>query len=172
MSQSLAYRTQCALQQQAVKKETDAFAKEIEAQDYALSAKAWQDVKEYQEKCRAKERLSLANKICESRKQQEIAIEAHRAALDQLHESMENKRLDWLEVRELRKREDQRARKSIGLRLDSWRKQKVAEAKLETVLAARADEDARLRELDREAVQEHTKQLKLQSLFDKDAFMF
>lgn len=116
--------------------------------------------------------MSLANKICESRKQQEAAIETHRLALDQLHETMENQRLDWLEVRESRKRENQRARKSIGLRLDSWRKQKLAEAKLSTVLAARADEDARLRELDREAVQSYTKQLELQSLFDKESFIF
>jgi len=129
-------------------------------------------VKAYQENCRAKERLSLANRIVESRKQQEVAIEVHRLALDKLHETMETQRIDWLEVRESKKREDQRCRKSICLRLDSWREQKIAEAKLQTVLAARADEDARLRELDREAVHTYTKQLELQNLFDKEAFLF
>lgn len=144
----------------------------MQAQDYELTAQAWQDVKEYQEKCRARDRLSLANKIIESRKHQEQALQAHRAALDCLHEDLEKKRMDWLEVRESRKRDEQRSRMSIGLRLDSWRQQRVAEAKLETVLAARADEEARLRELDREAVSTHLKQLDRQHLFDNAKFLF
>jgi hypothetical protein len=46
--QSLEYRTQRAVQQQAVKKGEDAFAKQMEVQDYQLSLEAWRDVKNYQ----------------------------------------------------------------------------------------------------------------------------
>ena len=164
--QSLEYRTQRAVQQQAVKKGEDAYAKEAQMQDNQLSLEAWRDVKDYQESCRAKKRLSLANKITESRRHQEAAMEKHRKALDAMHEDLENKRMDWLEIREYKKRDEQRSRKSILVRLDSWRQQRVAEAKHQTVLAARADEEGRMRELDREAVIKYQRELQLQQMHD------
>jgi hypothetical protein len=93
-------------------------------------------------------------------------MEKHREALNQLHEDLENKRTDWLEVRESKKRDEHRARKSILIRLDSWRQQRVAEAKHMTVLAARADEEGRLRELDREELNKYQKQMRLQEMHE------
>ena len=43
----------------------------------------------------------------------------------------------------------------MHLRLDSWRTQKVAEAKLSVVRGAQADNEARQREQDREDLEAH-----------------
>ncbi len=165
--QSLAFRNERARQWQ----EQCICDKEIQAtaehESRLLTTAAWNDVKQYQEQCREHERQEIAQKINESRRQQEESLEAHSVALSLLHEDLESKRMDWLEVHQAKQEEVRKSRKSISMRLNSWRKQRVEEAKESSKRAARADEDARLRELDRELMLSYQREVEADEVADR-----
>ena len=73
---------------------------------------------------------------------------------------------DWKAVKAAKKEETNRRRKSIAMRLDSWRGERLKEAKAKVASMAQADEEARAREEDREAVLRYKKNMQLSKLQD------
>jgi hypothetical protein len=97
-----------------------------EHEDVAQKQEDWRAVKAYQAAQRAAERTSLAGRIAEAHRQKELDLERHRQAMDALHMDLELRRLDHLEMREFREEERVRSRRSIALRLASWKDDKLA----------------------------------------------
>jgi hypothetical protein len=134
--------------------------KEQEANDRMLSELAWRDVQEYQAAEREKSRQSLAFRLADSRRQQAAALEEHRKALDIMHEELETKHRDWQDVNAYKEKEKSNRRKSVALRLESWRSQKMAEEKLKAKKMLIMEEDARYKEQDWEDLMKAKRSLK------------
>lgn len=122
--------------------------------DRELKDLDWRAVQEYRELEREKERREMAVRLVENRKQHEKELTLHREALDKMHNDLELKHLAWQDVNAAREADKQRSRKSIAFRLESWRQQRVAEEMLSAKKELQAEEDAMLREQDREALAE------------------
>lgn len=165
--QSLEYRNQTEYQERMRLQGEKQAAKAIDDANRELSEQAWRDVKAYQAKEREERRKSLANRLVESRKQNEIALELHRHALDAMHSQLESKRQDWLDIRAAKEEQRERSRKSIAFRIDSWRQQRLAETMLEAKKQYEAEEEARIREQDREDLELAKRLLKEKELEDK-----
>ena len=165
--QSLAYRNQSEFQDRVRVEGEKTFAKLVEAEDRSLALEAWQDVKKAQEAQREAARKSLSARIIAAKQEHQLDLEAHRAGLDRLHSDLEEKRLEWLDKRSAKEEEKERSRRSILVRLDSWREQRVAEAKLESAKQALADEEARIREQEREDLAEAKRRMQEEALLDK-----
>lgn len=88
----------------------------------------------------------------------------HQESLERLHEDMELRRKDWKAVKAAQKADGARRRRSFAMKLDSWRAEKLREAKKKVAELAKADEEARIREQDREALQRYKKDLQLSQL--------
>lgn len=69
-----------------------------------------------------------------------------------MHEDLSLKRLAWLDTRSVAAEEEEKSRRSIACRLDSWRQQKLAEEMMAADKELMRQEEARLREMDREAL--------------------
>jgi len=165
--QSLEYRNQTEYQERMRLQGEKQAVKALEDANRELSEQAWRDVKSSQAKEREERRKSVANRLVESRKQNELALEFHRRALDTMHSQLESKRQDWLDIRAAKEEQRERSRKSIAFRIDSWRQQKLAETMLENKKQYEAEEEARLREQDREAVELAKQSLKEKELEEK-----
>jgi hypothetical protein len=124
--------------------------KDIEAANRRLDAEAWNDVREYQEKLRVDQRKSTAERIAQSHSVKEQDLEQHRVLLDAMHRDFELKRLDHFEMREFREEEAVRGRRSIALRLASWKHDKMVVEKDRFREMVVRDEDALSKEQDRE----------------------
>lgn len=163
---SLEYRSQRAVQQKRQEEGDSEYKRQLEAQDRELSEEAWRDVKRYQEKCREEQRKEIACSLLQQQKDHSYALEQHQESLERLHEDMELRRKDWKAVKAAKKADGARRRKSISMRLDSWRAIRLKEAKKKVAELAQADEEARIREEDREALQRHKKNMQLEQLQD------
>lgn len=131
--------------------EGEAQAKKAQEEaDRELSLEAWRDVKAYLEDQREKVRRSLAWRIADASRKHEADLSHHREKMDALHRDLELKRLGWLDTQIYREEEKARSRKSIALRLESWRINKIAEEKEKAKQELIAEEDALQREQDRE----------------------
>lgn len=124
----------------------------LERENFELSEDAWRDVKAYQESQRAAARRSIAWRIADSQRQNEVALKIHREQLEAMHMDFELKRLNHEELQAYRSQEKERSRKSIAMRLDSWRQHKVKLAKQKAAMDLQREEDAFLAEQDREAL--------------------
>ncbi len=138
--------------------------KEESEQNRMLNDLAWQDVKEYQQHLRDEARKSLSFRLAEAKRHHMIDLEQHRQKLDQLHEELLLKRQDWQDINAYREQERESRRKSVGLRLQSWRIQKLAEEKLEAKKRLILEEEARYREMDWEDLNEAKNILKQEEL--------
>lgn len=118
--------------------------------DRELRDDAWRDVQQYLEEERSKQRRSLAWRLADSHRQHEIELQMHEENLNRIHLDLQCRREDWLSLQEHKKEESEKRRKSIALRLDSWRKHKMHQEKEKARLDMMAEEDAILREMDRE----------------------
>ncbi len=125
---------------------------EQQAMEHKLSEEAWRDVKAYQEKQREIARKSLANRLAESARIHELELEAHNQLLSTMHDDFELKRMDWANLQQHKAEQQTRRRVSMMLRNESARMQRMAEAKLQAKKEMEAEEEARLREQDREAL--------------------
>jgi hypothetical protein len=161
---SLEYRTQRAIQQKRQEQGDQEYQKQVDAQDRELSEEAWRDVKRYQEKCREEQRAELAASLVHQKRAYALDLEKHQESLASLHHDMETRRKDWKAVKAAKKEETNRRRKSIAMRLDSWRGERLKEAKAKVASLAQADEEARAREEDREAVLRYKKNMELSKL--------
>lgn len=125
---------------------------ELERENFELSENAWRDVKAYQESQRAAARRSIAWRIADSQRQKEVDLKIHREQLVTMHMDFELKRLNHEELQTYRSQEKERSRKSIAMRLDSWRQHKVKTAQQKAAFDLQREEDAFLAEQDREAL--------------------
>jgi len=124
--------------------------RDVEAANRAMDAEAWNDVRAYQEQLRQDQRKSIAGRIAHSQHCKAEDLEQHRVLLDAMHRDFELSRLDHLEMREFREEEAVRGRRSIALRLASWKHDKLAAEKERFREQVARDEDALLQEQDRE----------------------
>ena len=137
--------------QERMRKEGEKQAEYQQAQaDRELTHASWEDVKAYRLKERELQRQSLAWRIADAHRKHEVDLTLHQEALNRMHQDLELRRMDWLAVQEYKKSEQDRKRKSIALRLDSWRQQRMAEEKPKATLDLIAEQDALLKEMDRE----------------------
>ena len=97
-------------------------------------------------------RLSIAWRIVQDRKHKEIELQQHRAALDLLHEELRLRHYDLLAKKKDKVEQEFRSRQSIAFRLQSWRQQQIEQEQILAKMKLVAEEDATLRELDRESV--------------------
>jgi hypothetical protein len=77
----------------------------------------------------------------------------HRRKLEAIHQDIEARRLDRLDVLEFQASEGERRRKSVCYRLDSWRQQRMAEEKEIARRRVIAEEEAKYRAMDHEDMQ-------------------
>lgn len=159
---SLEYRNQSEFQERMRLKGIAEATKELESEDKELSDQAWRDVKVYQEELRCAARKSLSCRLAESRRHQAVALEEHRQHLDVLHDEFATKYLNWQDVNAYKDQEIEQRRKSISLRLHSWRSQRIAEEKLKARKVLIEEEDARLREQDWEELTKAKELLKIE----------
>mmetsp|Transcript_25568 Transcript_25568/g.42866 ORF Transcript_25568/g.42866 Transcript_25568/m.42866 type:complete len:619 (-) Transcript_25568:241-2097(-) len=148
--QSVQYRNEMAAQERDRTAAEAMAQREIDEANHQLDVEAWQDVRAYQERERLAQRKSVSNRLAEAQRQKETDLETHRELLDNMHKDFELKRLDCLEMRQFREEEKTRSRRSIALRLASWKDGQIAEEKLKARAQLEQEEDALLREQDRE----------------------
>lgn len=148
--QSLAYRGQADLQERLRLEGQTAAQQAAEREDRELALAAMLDVKDHISKEREAARKSLAFRLVEARKLQEMELGCHQQALNSLHQELESRRLDWLDLNEAKAADKERSRQSIAFRMDSWRQQRLAEEMLLAKQQLLEAEEARLREQDRE----------------------
>ena len=127
-----------------------------------MAAENWRAVKEYQAAQREAQRRSLAGRIAEAHRQKEVELEQHRAKMDAVQMDFATRRLDHLEMRQFREEERVRSRRSIALRLASWKDDRVKEEKERAKEQLAREEDAILREQDREEL--HAAKLALEMM--------
>lgn len=148
--QSLEYRNQTEFQER-MRQEGEKQAQLVAEQaDHELREKAWQDVRAYREQQRAEQRKSLAWRLADAHRKHEIDVAMHEEQLNRMHLDLQCKREDWLALQEYKKEEAERRRKSISLRVQSWKTQRLAEEKEQERREMLAEEEAILREMDRE----------------------
>lgn len=127
--------------------------KEVQHEDAVKAAEDWRAVKAYQAAQREAERRSLAGRIAEAHRQNEHDLEHHRKMMDSMHMDFELRRLDHLEMREFREEEKVRSRRSIALRLASWKEDKMQREKERARELLELQEEAVSKEQDREELQ-------------------
>lgn len=118
--------------------------------DYEMRRQAWKDVHEYRVKQREEARRSLAFRLADAHRQQETELTMHEDSLRKMHLDLLCKREDFLSQREAAEEEAIRRRRSIALRLESWREVRMAEEKMKEKDEMEKEEDALFREMDRE----------------------
>jgi hypothetical protein len=71
------------------------------------------------------ERKKLALEICEKQQQKNILLQIHRQQLEEVHLNFELRKLEWMDIKKYKEEEKEKSKKSIALRLESWRIQKL-----------------------------------------------
>lgn len=148
--QSLEYRNQTEYQERMRQEGVRQDQRLVDIADRELREAAWRDVQEYRENQRAEQRKSMAWRIADAHRKHEIELCQHQEGLQRMHLDFQCRREDWLSLQEYKKEEAERRRKSVAMRLDSWRQQRMAEEKEKERLEMLAEEEAILREMDRE----------------------
>ena len=123
--------------------EEDKINKEFNANDR-------DDVEAYNEEIKRKNRESLAKRLVVATKQHEMDIAQHCTLLADMHADFSLKRAASKDVEAYKQQQKEDRRKSMAMRIDSWRKSKISEEKRRQKLALLEEEDRRLRELDRQ----------------------
>lgn len=106
----------------------------------------------------AKHRKSLHERLEVQKKQKQDDMEKHRLNLDIMHQEYQLKTDEWKDVKEYQKKQKERSRKSISMRLNSWRDQKMRQEEIKLQKELEREQDFELRQADFEAVQ-HMKSL-------------
>ena len=112
-----------------------------------------QAVDEYKRQQRDEERMEVAARLAAAKREHELDLEEHRRKLDIVHDILETRRQDWMDVREHEASEKENRRKSVCLRLDSWRQQKMEKEKTRSRQRMEAEEEAFYRQMDHEDLQ-------------------
>jgi hypothetical protein len=150
--QSMTMRNQREQAERQRLKEELAVQQEQQAASFEENHQAWLDVKNHQLAMQKAARESMAGRIAKAHEEHELQLEKHSQMLTIMHEDFELKRMDWQNAQAFKREQREDRRKSMVLRNESWRSQRMAEEKLRQRKELEAEEDARLREQDREAL--------------------
>ena len=139
--------------------------KENEINEIKLKFDDWKIIQQHEEIQKELHRKSLINQMIESRHQQEIDMTNHRLYLDKIHLEIEERHQFLLDQEKIKKSKKENSRKSICIRLESWRHQRMAEEMLVMKQKFAQQEEAELARWDRiametakEALQEEMKE--------------
>ncbi|RYH00619.1 hypothetical protein EON65_49015 [archaeon] len=131
--------------------ESEKHAEQLAQQkEFELRGEVWKDVQAYREKMREEARRSLAFRLAEKHRLKEIDMTEHDQKMRSIHLDLLCRREDCMAIREHKIEEEARRRKSISMRLQHWKEVKMQEAKLKEKEEMMKEEEARLREMDRE----------------------
>lgn len=100
-----------------------------------------------QQEDRDRARQSIAFRLVQARRQNELAMAAHRSGLDKLHMEFEVKKEDLVDITTYKKEAELRSRTSVQLRLQSWREGRLEEERIEAKLKRQAEQEAELKEI-------------------------
>lgn len=143
--QSLIYRRQAeALGKMRLQGHQD-IQKQQELQEFITREEEWKDIQNYKQHLQEEKRKSLAKRLAEARKAEQQDLEKHRLELDNIHQELERRREDWIDVENYKFQQKMKSRQSVLLRLESWRDQRLAEEKLEAKKRLVEEENMRLR---------------------------
>jgi len=148
--QSLEYRNQQNFQERLRMEGVQHSISLVEQSDREIRYEGWKDVRKYQETQRDAARHSLAWRLADAHRQQEIALVKHQEKLLHLHYDIQARREDWLALRKCQQEENESRRKSLQMRLASWKTVNLQEAKREQQKEMQQEENALEREIDRE----------------------
>ena len=98
---------------------------------------------------RRKARESIANRVIEAKKTHESELLQHCSLLASIHADFALRNDAAKDVENYKKQQSENRRKSVALRLDSWRQQRMNEEKLTQKKAIQDEEDRRMRAMDR-----------------------
>jgi hypothetical protein len=133
--------------------EEEAAAKKAEeAYDFALKTEDWRATKQAQAEAREAARRSIAWRVADASRKQAIALSEHEEKLAALHDQLQWKQKVSADAAEYKKECEQRRRLSMAMRLDSWRTQEMAEKALRLRKQMEAEEEARWKAEDNEAL--------------------
>jgi hypothetical protein len=110
-------------------------------------------VSEYQQQLEDAERRELAARLVEARRLHELDLVEHRRRLNEVHDILATRREDWVDAVSYQTEEKANRRRSVCLRLDSWRQEKMADETKRTKQRMEAEEDAFFKQMDHEDLQ-------------------
>jgi hypothetical protein len=119
-------------------------------------------VESYRAELRNQERAEIAARIEASRRAKEVDLEAHRVLMDRMHEEYEERRENWKLQQQEQSKEKERSRKSICLRLGSWKETRMKREKERARQLLLAEHDSLLKAQDKESAEEAKRREALQ----------
>jgi len=127
--ESLLVRQEKVKQERYLAEAAKQTARDEAAKEHELQSEVRKDVEHAAEESRERARWSLAQNLARKRLEKEADLQAHFTNLSDLHESFMLRSADTQDVEHYKQEQQQRRRMSISLRLDSWRQQRIEEAK-------------------------------------------
>lgn len=131
-------------------------AEELEKmhEEYQIRQEEKTDVDNYFANQRTIERQEIASRIETSKRNKEKDLLLHRELLDKMHEEYEDRRENWKLLQSYQKNEIERSRKSVCLRLESWKTIRMKREKERAYKQLVAEHDAALKQEDYQAMNE------------------
>jgi hypothetical protein len=151
--ESLLGRAQAAHHEKEVDGEAALHEKEILLSDWALKQLDWEEVNAEKAAEKATARQSLACRLVQKKYEKEAELMLHQARLNELHTDLLARRNDAIDVAEYKQKAVENRRKSVAFRLDSWRQQKLKQAKEEQKRRVQYEQDRLLDERAREDIE-------------------
>jgi hypothetical protein len=135
-------------------------------EEYQIHSEEHKDIENHRAELRNQERAEVAARIETSRRWKEKDLEVHRHLLDQMHEEYEERRENWKLLQEHKVQEKEKSRKSICLRLQSWKETRMKREKERARMEFIAEQDSLMRSQDMEALREAKKEERLGEKLD------
>lgn len=126
---------------------------EVRHEEHEIIMADVEAVKEYKKQQQDEERMEVAARLAAAKRAHEVDLKEHRRKLNIVHDILETRRQDRIDTMEYEKGEKEKRRKSVCLRLDSWRQQKMAKEQAKRREQMRAAEEAFYRQMDHEDLQ-------------------
>lgn len=138
-------------------------AEELEKlhEEHLIHEQDHKDIENYLANQRNLERQEIAARIETSKRNKEKDLLLHRELLDKMHEEYEDRRENWQLLQNYQNNEIERSRKSVCLRLESWKTMRMKREKERAYQQLLAEHDAALKQEDYCAIQEKKMQDKI-----------
>lgn len=130
-------------------------------QEHLIHEEEHKDIENYLANQRNLERQEIASRIETSKRNKEKDLMLHRELLDKMHEEYEDRRENWKSLQNYQINEIERSRKSVCLRLESWKTLRMKREKERAYQQLVAEHDAALKQEDYRAIQEKKMKEKL-----------
>jgi hypothetical protein len=125
-----------------------------EMNDRELRLQAHQDVMKSIENEKELRRKSLSNRLKEEKRKRKIEMKIQQDQMQKLHDELESRRQDWIDINAAKENDRQRARQSIAFRLDYWRNRKLADEMQKTKEMIMREDEHAIREMDYKSMEE------------------